>query len=113
MFWLQCLLSLWQQDKGFYSLLPLPGKTMPYIFFVNVQVSLKSLLHSRPLGVFVEEENSRQGNGSRASDVRPWFLTEACLASWEAPQVFGPVEAAFHALPLTPCTGYTCLSVCE
>lgn len=102
MFWVQCLLSLWQQDKGFGSVLPLPGKTLPQYLLCKCPGICKPLFPSRPLGLFAEEEDGCRWNGNGAGDRRPWVLT--CLASGEAPSDVKASGGSF-ALLLMPCPG--------
>ena len=55
---------------------------MPRLVYKCQGVCLASL-HSRPLGIL--QENSCRRNGNRAGNMRPWFLTDAYLASGKAP----------------------------
>lgn len=78
-----CLFFLWKQDKASSSplLFPEPLCVCPLCKCLGV---CKAWLHSRPPGVLVEE-NSGQWKGNGAGNRRPRFLTEAFLATGEAP----------------------------
>lgn len=97
MFGVHCLLSLWQQDRGFLSVSPWPGKSVSSL---GKRLGIcKALLLSRPLGIFADEENGCCWNGKGAGDTRPRFLTGAASPLGRAPQVLRPLEAAL------PCPG--------
>jgi len=98
-----CLFFLWQQDKGSSSPLPFPELLHACPLCKRLRVC-KARLHSRPPGVLVEE-NSGQWKGNGAGNGRPRFLTEACLASGEAPSGVKANGGSIPGFLLTPCPG--------